>query len=232
MSQDIEIQSQISNSNSGEANTTVVSVDHISTNEIPKNIPEENTFKINDTETVKHVEAILFWRGDPMNTKTLSKIIGVESVAIESALKTLKTNLSKRGIVLIEHDGEYTLGTNPESAELIEKVRTEELSKDLGKASLETLAIILYQGPIRRSEIDYIRGVNSNFILRNLLVRGLIERKTSKDSRTPEYNPTLELLRFLGISHVFELDDFEQITEAIQTFRAGDIEGIQSGLNS
>jgi segregation and condensation protein B len=127
--------------------------------------------------------------------------------------------------VLIEHDGEYTLGTNPESAKLIEAARTEELSKDLGKAGLETLAIVLYQGPIRRSDIDYIRGVNSNFILRNLLIRGLIERKPDpKDSRASVYLASMELLRFLGLSHVEDLKDFEAVKEAIAQFKNNDAE--------
>lgn len=175
-------------------------------------------------EVIQHVEAILFWRGDPMTVAALAKIIGTTTEVIKEALVQLKTILSERGIVLIEHGDEFTLGTNPESASLIEKVRTEELSKDLGKASLETLSIILYQGPIRRSEIDYIRGVNSNFILRNLLIRGLIERKVTKDSRTPEYTPTIDLLRFLGITQVTELDNYSEISEAIQAFRAQDEE--------
>ncbi len=171
----------------------------------------------------QHIEAILFWKGDPMTIAALSKITGAKKEEIIEAAEKLKTELRPRGIVLIEHDGEYTLGTNPESSKLIEAVRTEELSKDLGKAGLETLSIILYQGPIKRSEIDYIRGVNSNFILRNLLIRGLIERKVDeKDGRAPVYSPSIELLRFLGLSQVSDLEDFEAVKQAIADFKAGD----------
>ncbi len=173
----------------------------------------------------QHIEAILFWRGDPMSISSLAKITGSEKDEVKQALIQVKSNLASRGIVLIEHDGEYTLGTNPESAKLIEAARTEELSKDLGKAGLETLAIVLYQGPIRRSDIDYIRGVNSNFILRNLLIRGLIERKPDpKDSRASVYLASMELLRFLGLSHVEDLKDFEAVKEAIAQFKNNDAE--------
>ncbi len=173
----------------------------------------------------QHIEAILFWRGDPMSISSLAKITGAEKDDIKHALVQVKGDLASRGIVLIEHDGEYTLGTNPESAKLIEAARTEELSKDLGKAGLETLAIVLYQGPIRRSDIDYIRGVNSNFILRNLLIRGLIERKPDpKDSRASVYLASMELLRFLGLSHVEDLKDFEAVKEAIAQFKNNDAE--------
>ncbi|MFM2383639.1 MAG: segregation and condensation protein segregation and condensation protein [Candidatus Parcubacteria bacterium] len=173
----------------------------------------------------QHIEAILFWRGDPMSISSLAKITGAEKDEVKQALIQVKSDLASRGIVLIEHDGEYTLGTNPESAKLIEAARTEELSKDLGKAGLETLAIVLYQGPIRRSDIDYIRGVNSNFILRNLLIRGLIERKPDpKDSRASVYLASMELLRFLGLSHVEDLKDFEAVKEAIAQFKNNDAE--------
>lgn len=175
-----------------------------------------------------HIEAILFWKGDPISISGLSKITGASKEEISIATEELRNDLKSRGIILIEHDNEFTLGTNPESSRLIETVRTEELSKDLGKAGLETLSIILYQGPIKRSEIDYIRGVNSNFILRNLLIRGLIERKVEsregQDSRAPVYSPSIELLKFLGISKVSELDDYENVRQSIKDFKSGDDE--------
>lgn len=169
----------------------------------------------------QHIEAILFWKGDPLSMSHLLRITRASKENIEKALEELDADLKNRGIVLIQHEGEYTLGTNPESSKLIEAVRTEELSKDLGRAGLETLAIVLYQGPIRRSEIDYIRGVNSNFILRNLLIRGLIERKTDpNDSRAAVYSPSMDILRFLGITKVSELKDFDVVKETIQQFKA------------
>jgi segregation and condensation protein B len=77
--------------------------------------------------------------------------------------------------------------------------------KDLGKAGLETLSIVLYKGPISRADIDYVRGVNSAFILRNLSVRGLITKEDNK------YKPTLDLISHLGIKHIDELPDKETI---------------------
>jgi chromosome segregation and condensation protein ScpB len=79
------------------------------------------------------------------------------------------------------------LGTVPEASELIEKIIKDELTRELGKSSLETLTIILYKSPIAKPEIDYIRGVNSNYILRNLLVRGLVE-KISNPKDQNEWN--------------------------------------------
>lgn len=194
--------------------------------------PNHNSIPTQEYGLIQHIEAILFWRGDPMSIQALAKITGASKDDIKTALQKVKSDLCSRGIVLIEHDGEYTLGTNPESAKLIEAARTEELSKDLGKAGLETLAIVLYQGPIRRSDIDYIRGVNSNFILRNLLIRGLIERKQDpKDSRASVYLASMELLRFLGLSHVEDLKDFELVKESIAQFKAQDEQSEQVESN-
>ncbi len=178
----------------------------------------------NDNAPLKnHIEAILFWRGDPMTVAELAKFTAATKEDVTAALAEVRSDLSSRGIVLIEHEGEYTLGTNPESARLIEAVRKEELSRELGKAGLETLAIVLYQGPVRRSEIDYIRGVNSNFILRNLLIRGLIERKPApNDSRASVYSASMELIRHMGLSNISELPDFEIVKAQIADFKSAD----------
>jgi segregation and condensation protein B len=175
------------------------------------------------TPLKNHIEAILFWRGDPMTVTELAKFTFSTKEETAEALAEVKTDLETRGIVLIEHEGEYTLGTNPESSKLIEAVRKEELSRELGKAGLETLAIVLYQGPVRRSEIDYIRGVNSNFILRNLLIRGLIERKPApNDNRASVYSASMELIRYMGLSNISELPDFETVKAQIADFKSAD----------
>ena len=81
--------------------------------------------------------------------------------------------------------------------------------KDLGKAGLETLSIILYRGPATRRDIDYIRGVNSQFILRNLLIRGLVEKiQNPDDQRTFFYKPTFQLLSYLGIGKLEDLPEY------------------------
>ena len=113
------------------------------------------------------------------------------------------------------------LGTSKELSSLIEKLTRDELNRDLGKAGLETLSIILYQGPITRAEIDYIRGVNSQFVVRNLLVRGLIERVDNpKDARSFLYKTTLDLLSLLGVSKIEDLPEYANIRAEIEAFRS------------
>ena len=166
------------------------------------------------------IEAILFWNGEAMKQKELAKIFQVEEKEIVVAIKDLKNQLQGRGIVLLERDDEVMLVASNEVSELLERLTKEELDKDLGKAALETLAIILYQGPVKRSELDYIRGVNSQAILRSLMVRGLIDKEVDPtDARSFIYKPSFELMSYLNISKIDELPEFEQICEAIDGFR-------------
>ena len=158
------------------------------------------------------IESILFFKGEPMLKKELASILNVSKSEIETALRELEILLTNRGIVLVENGEEITLSTSKESSEIIQKLMKEELERDLSKASLETLPIILYRGPIARSQIDYVRGVNSQFILRNLAIRGLIERiENPNDQRSFLYIPSLLLLQHLGVSKVSELPEYEKV---------------------
>jgi segregation and condensation protein B len=173
----------------------------------------------------KKIEAILFWKGEPMKLKKLADMFDVSVDDIKFGINTLKEGLQNRGVALIEKEDEVMLATAPEFSEIIENLTKEELSRDLGKASLETLSIVLYQGPIKRSEIDYIRGVNSQFILRNLLVRGLIDKITDpKDARTFVYKPSFELLAHLGVKSIEELPEYEAVRNDIESFKMVNIE--------
>lgn len=165
------------------------------------------------------IEALLFYKGESMKVKELSKLLGESKDSVENALTTLKEKLSGRGVQLLEKDEEVELRTASEIADMIEQIRKDELTKDLGKAGAETLAIVLYKGPVTRAEIDYIRGVNSTFILRNLLIRGLVEKVSNpKDQRSFLYKPTLELLSFLGISNIEELPEFGAVQDELIKF--------------
>lgn len=175
---------------------------------------------MNNTNLTKHLEAILFWKGEPQSIKELAKILNSDETSVSTSLNELEEVLKDRGIILMRNGNEVMLGTSPESSALIEAVTKEELSKDLGKAALETLAIILYKGPVKRSEVDYIRGVNSTFIIRNLLIRGLVEKKqASDDQRASVYSASFDLLSHLGISNVKGLPEFDQVQEEIRKFK-------------
>lgn len=160
----------------------------------------------------QHIEALLFYRGEPVAISALEKTFETDEATMRTALDTLSQSLANRGIRLMELNGEVELRTAPESVEIIRNIRKEELAKDLGKAGMETLSIILYQGPLSRADIDYIRGVNSSFILRNLLIRNLIDRVPNpKDERSFLYRGTVDLLAFMGVSKIEDLPDYEKV---------------------
>lgn len=166
------------------------------------------------------IEAILFWKAEPMAVKKLASILNTDVTSIKKSLLVLEEKLQGRGVTLIQTEDEVTLGTAKEFSGLIEQLTKEELSRDLGKAGLETLSIILYQGPTSRADIDYIRGVNSQFILRTLLIRGLVERvENPKDARSFLYKPTLDLLAHLGVSKIDELPEIKRVQADIEAFK-------------
>ena len=166
------------------------------------------------------IEAILFWKAEPVAINKLASLLGVDVESIKSGLVELENQLKGRGIALVQTDDEVMFGTAKELSPLIEQMTKDELTRDLGKAGLETLSIILYQGPITRAEIDYIRGVNSQFILRALLIRGLVERiDNPQDQRSFLYKSTLDLLAHLGGSKISELPEYEQVKNDIDSFK-------------
>lgn len=158
------------------------------------------------------IEALLFYKNEPIEIKKISKILEVGEIEIKESLTNLELSLKGRGICLITTADEVSLATSPEARDFIEQIAKDEMRAEIGKAGLETLAIILYNGPVSRREIDYIRGVNSTFILRNLSMRGLVEKELDKDNqRIFKYKASLPLLAHLGIKKLEELPDFTEL---------------------
>jgi segregation and condensation protein B len=171
-----------------------------------------------NNELNSKIEAVLFYLAEPTSKSFLAKTLEVSSDEIDSALSGLKESLSSRGVKLVELDGAVTLVTAPEFGGLIEKIIKEERERDLGRAGIETLSIIAYKGPIGKREIEYIRGVNCQYALRNLLLRGLVEKKNSEtDSRMIVYSITLDTLRYLGINSVTELPEYSEVKSELNT---------------
>ncbi|MDO8575588.1 MAG: SMC-Scp complex subunit ScpB [bacterium] len=160
------------------------------------------------------IEAILFYKGEAIKKSKLSESLSVDLEQIEKGLNDLEQRLidTKSGLALVRLEDEVQISTVKEISPVIEKITKEELIRDLGKAGLETLSIIIYKSPVTRADIDYVRGVNSQFILRNLLIRGLIERISNpNNSRSFLYKPTFDLLSHLGVSKIEDLPEFQNI---------------------
>lgn len=161
------------------------------------------------------LHALLFASGEPLEKRRLATLLGVKDAELAVALKALIDSLKGSGIALIETATEVELRTAPEAADLVKKLRESELSRDLGKASVETLAVIAYQSGATRGEVDWVRGVNSSASLRTLLMRGLIEgREDERDKRRVRYALTTEAFAHLGIASASELPRAEELRSA------------------
>jgi len=162
------------------------------------------------------LEALLFVAGEPVKKSTLSKLLAVTEEEIVLAADTLAQELQGRGLSLLSTDSELELRACAESFDIVKQFRELELSGDIGRASLETLAIILYKNGVTRKEIDWIRGVNSSTAIRTLLLRGLIEKKDhDTDKRLAYYIPTIDALAHLGVSNISELPRFDEFSREL-----------------
>lgn len=167
-------------------------------------------------ELESKIEGLLFYKGEDMTISKIVELLKVETEEVNQAILKLEQTLEGRGLTLIKKDNSICLGISKELSPIIESIRKEELTKDLSKASIETLSIIMYKNGVSRSEIDYIRGVNSSFIIRNLLVRGLIEKIIDeKDSRRNIYRPSFDTLSYMGVTSIENLPNYKNIRKDI-----------------
>ncbi len=162
------------------------------------------------------VEAILFTFGDPMKKKRLAKACNLTGNRLDAVLAAYarRADEEARGLVIMEKDDTVQMMTAPQVQGIVKKVITDRLDEDLSRAALEVLTIVAYRSPVSRMEIDAIRGVNCSFSLRNLLMRGLIERVTDpENSRAYRYRVTHDFLAHLGLRRVQDLPDFAALAQ-------------------
>ena len=172
------------------------------------------------------IEALLFYKAEPIKKAVLMKTLEVGEGDFATALETLRERLQGGATTLLATEEEVSLVVAPEFDALVESIRKEEMKRGIGKAGAETLAIVMYRGPITRVEIDRVRGVNSSYILRNLEMRGLVERRAGK--RQNEFVITTELLRHLGIQEKTEMPDYAKVLNALEAFENSAFENDES----
>ena len=161
--------------------------------------------------------SLLFTSGRPLKIKELSKILEAPEAEVKKALDDAAAGNKNSGIVVLENNGEYQLSTNSKYSTHVKNFLNAELREKLTDATVEVLAIIAYRQPISKAEIEAIRGVNSQYSLRNLSMRGLIERIANpNDARSFLYQTTTEFLMHLGLASVKELPEFEKLVEKIK----------------
>jgi segregation and condensation protein B len=155
------------------------------------------------------IESLLFISAHPLSEKKIAELAGAKADEVKTVIYELISDYNERGIKIARIDDEYQMSTANDNAALIRDFIKDETNGELTRPSLETLTIIAYRGPITKAELEQIRGVNCGLILRNLMIRGLVEAGGGGEQK---YNITFDFLRFLGIKSVTELPDFEKLS--------------------
>jgi len=166
------------------------------------------------------IESLLFISPRPLSFKKIAELVNEDKERIKKKVKELLEEYkeSDRGIQIVLHGEKVQAITSPENAKLVQGFIKDEITGELTRPSLETLTIIAYRGPIAKSELEQIRGVNCSLILRNLMIRGLVEAREDRERMETYYDVTFDFLRFLGVSETKELPDYEKLS--------GELEGL------
>lgn len=161
------------------------------------------------------IESILFISGEPVKISRLQKISSAAKPEVENAIMLLQGEYADgRGMVILKKEDEVQMATTPENSEIVSDLVKSEIQENLSQAALEVLSIVAYRGPITRTDIEAIRGVNCTFTLRSLLMRGLLERAGNpKDNRGYLYKISFEFLKRLGVSSAESLPDWENLSK-------------------
>lgn len=170
------------------------------------------------------IESLLFVGGKPMTSKKLGELVGEKEGEVEVALKELQGQYRERanGVQIFSTGRQWQMGTAPESAKIVGDFIKEEFSGELTRPQLEALTVIAYRGPISKYELEVIRGVHCGLILRNLLIRGLVDEEYEAKRKEHKYRVSMEFLRHLGLRSPEDLPDYEKLHshEVIQTLLA------------
>ncbi len=164
------------------------------------------------------IEAILFVTAKPLALSKLAAILKITVEALQPVLVSLQQSYasSERGLRIITTDNKVQLVAAPELHEVIATVIKDERTGDLSKPSLETLAIVAYRSPVTKAELEMIRGINCSLIVRNLLIRGLIEERYDQSKGVEVYDITPQYLQMLGVNRVADLPNYEKLHRDIK----------------
>lgn len=163
------------------------------------------------------IESLLFLEPKPFSVRTLAKACGARAEDVTQAVQELQQWYAEQqsGVALVQEGDTVQLMTSPQNADFVRAYLEAEETGELTRPSLETLTIIAYRGPVSKTEIELIRGVNCSLILRNLLIRGLAEEDGETETGSPIYRVTLDFLRTLGVTRASELPHYQELNQNV-----------------
>ena len=167
----------------------------------------DQTLPVTSLDLLAQLEALLFVAPGAVAPAQLATALGISISEVEKGLAGLQERYQVGGLRLQRHQGRVQLTTAPETASVVEHFLGLEASSRLSRAALETLAMIAYQQPVTRPEIDAVRGVNSDGVLKSLLNKGLIQEvgRAERVGRPILYSTTPEFLQHFGLNSLEEL---------------------------
>lgn len=166
------------------------------------------------------IESLLFISAKPMTVNQLADLLKADLPAGQAGRKEIIKSAdellgdyknNQAGIQIINDGAKYQMVSSPANAKIIQEFIKDETTGELSRPSLEALTIIAYRGPVAKIDLDRIRGINCALILRNLLIRGLVESKFDKKKNETYYTATFDFIRFFGLNSIKDLPDYARL---------------------
>ena len=170
-------------------------------------------------EILAKIEGLLFVSSRLVSISQLSKALEISEAAAKSHLLELEQHYKEQGhgLRLMRIKNKFQMTTNPLISQTVEKFLGLQAPSVLSQAALETLAIIAYKQPVTRPQVDVVRGVNSDSVLRSLLSKGLIEElgRAETPGRPIYYGTAPAFLQYFGLESIEALPfvDFSTLEE-------------------
>ena len=183
---------------------------------------ENDTFELTYQELSPACEAILFASGDPIPQDRIAEILNVDVKTVEEVMSNLISAYENNpwgGLLVRKVENSYVMSTKPGMKKVLERMFSPKMHPPLSQASYETLAVIAYNQPVTRAQVESVRGVSSDSIISRLIDRGWIEECGNLDApgRPALFKTSKQFLMEFGISSVDELPSMELMS--YQTIR-------------
>lgn len=164
------------------------------------------------------IESLLFVADRPVTAEHLATALDLSVEEVEAALQALREEYQERGIRIQQKGDRLQLVSAPEAGPHIERFLGLEISGRLSTAALEALSIVAYRQPVTRAQVEAIRGVHSDSVLRSLVRRGLIEEigRARSVGRPILYGTTFEFLQQFGLQSMQDLPDWQELERTRQ----------------
>ncbi len=175
-----------------------------------------------DLQLQQYIEAVIFASEEAVTLQTIRQVTGIDmdSAEFQSIIEKLNAEYAETGRTFHIHRiaGGYRFLSRPEFSDILKKLLAPNIRRRLSQSILEVLAVIAYNQPVTKGEIQQIRGVSPDYAIDRLLLRGFIEVRGRADSpgKPLQYGTTKEFLDLFHLSSLKDLPKLREIKEILQ----------------